>query len=352
MSIYPTYTFQVNLQNPGLFPSRYQNDQDRAYDENNAMSDTRSVGVPGVGTFKHGEKFTVCGLLAVQTLKLMNAGDIPVVTCSADEDANCVPDTNEGTPVEVISSTATGTATMLPVSTVVVVAPGAGYSVANELTVVGGTSTEAAVINVDSIKTVLSQGATEYSPGEGTGSFVGGSGHVVSNIITMSDGTTVRVDAVLTGAVTEFTVTGISSSPHAADGDIITQSGTTGIGIGFSMTLGNVNQGVFTASKKLVAEVTIGRYSVLPVDPVSATGNSFSPGGATFNLDWGVYSVAVTDGGSGYTSVPEIAAPDSGGGEEAGLVSILTDGVVTSVTVQTPGDGYVATAVLTFDDPE
>jgi hypothetical protein len=55
--MHPTYTFQVNLQNPGLFPSRYQTDQGLAYDQNNAMSDTRSISIPGVGTCHTDSKF-------------------------------------------------------------------------------------------------------------------------------------------------------------------------------------------------------------------------------------------------------------------------------------------------------
>jgi len=65
--------------------------------------------------------------------------------------------------------------------------------------------------------------------------FGGGTGHAVSDIITMADGSTVTVDAVSTGVVTQFTVTTsggvtVQIQPHPTN---LTQSSTTGSGTGF-----------------------------------------------------------------------------------------------------------------------
>ena len=75
------------------------------------------------------------------------------------------------------------------------------------------------------------------------GTFTGGTGHAVSDVLILSDGTRVRVDAVDTiGGVTEFTISS-NSSNGAAFNDTLTQSTTTGAGTGFSLTLDTNNIG-------------------------------------------------------------------------------------------------------------
>lgn len=54
-----------------------------------------------------------------------------------------------------------------------------------------------------------------------------------------------------------------------------------------------------------------------------------------------IKKVVVTDGGSGYTTATvAIAAPASG--TQATATAVLSGGVVTSITITNPGDGYVA----------
>jgi hypothetical protein len=344
---HPTYTFQVDLQNPGLFPSRYQTDQDLSYDQNNAMSDTRSIGIPGVGFFKHGEKFTVSGVLATQILNLMNAGDIPVVTCSADEDANCVPDTNVGTDSV---ATATGTTIMFPVGVPSTVARGSGYNASSgSLDLVGGTYTSVASINIVNFSSVAGQDETIFTGGELTGTFTGGSGYAVSDTITMSDGTVIVVDAVSTGAVTEFTISSASTSGFS-NWATLTQSFSSGepAGIGFTLTMDDANQGIFLANYMQTSEIIDGEYTVLPTDPVATTAGT-TGSGATFNVDWGVREVTVTDGGLGYSSAPAVSF--GGDGSSTFATALLTDDVVTSVTVTASGSGYTSQATVTFDAP-
>ena len=358
MALLPIYTFQVNLQTVDWFnhlpPDRHRQDQDAAIDDINQHSGNRSSILINGRTLKHGDKFTVCGQEAQRLFNLFTTGDNPtLVVCSADPEVDCVPDIGEE--AQDLDSTATATATMLPSGQVFTFAPGSGYSVGDTLTVVGGTFSTAATLDVDSVKTILGQDEDAFGVGEGEGSFVAGNGYDPSNTITMNDGTVVTVLAIEgaeSAPVIAFEITTISTIPHGTDLDVLTQSSTTGGGTGFSITLGYLNQGVSAASTILGAgELPIGEYTVLPSNPVSTTGAFQSPGGATFTITWGVRAVTVTDGGSGYTGVPDISAPDAGGGEEAGLTAVLTGGSVTSVVVVTPGGGYVARAVLTIAAP-
>ncbi|MDB4314600.1 hypothetical protein N9955_01075 [bacterium] len=70
--------------------------------------------------------------------------------------------------------------------------------------------------------------------------FSGGGSHVISDIITLNDGTLVTVDNVATGAVTEFTVD-TSGSVGAKAGQVLTQVSTDGSGTGFDLTIASGN---------------------------------------------------------------------------------------------------------------
>lgn len=86
---------------------------------------------------------------------------------------------------------------------------------------------------------VTAQDETLYDNSPTTeGTFSGGTGHAASDVITMDDDwTTVLVDAVSGGVVTQFTVTSLRGR-SAVDGTTINQSTTTGSGIDFSLTPG------------------------------------------------------------------------------------------------------------------
>ncbi len=332
-----------------LSPDRYQTNQSKAIDDINARSDSRSTWLPwatfGGRVLQHGEKFTVCGREAISIRDTYATGDNPsLVECDPDPEFNCVPDF--GAEAEAF---ATATATMIPVGTPATVTPGLGYKPNDELTVVGGTSTETAVVVVSFVKTILNQDETDYDAGEDQGSFTGGSGYVASDTITMSDGTIVLVDSA-EGAVTGFTITTISTSGHGTTGDTLTQSSTSGEGgTGFSMTLALLNQGVFTTFYKQVSEIILGDYTVLPTDPVATTA-SFPAVGATFNLDWGVRAVTVTDGGNGYEEAPAVSFSGSGGSGTT-AVATLTGDAVSSITVTAAGSGYAERATVSIVSP-
>jgi len=249
----------------------------------------------------------------------------------------------EGLPGE---GTATATATMVPVGTPLIVTPGAGYLVGDELSVTGGTKTETAVVVVDSVGTTLGQDETAFDSGEDEGSFTGGAGYSVSQTIFLSDGSAVIVDAAPTGAVTEFTITTKSTTGHTANNDTLTQTGVSGESgpTGFTLTLNDLNQEVFAASNKQVVGETVGDYTVLPADPVATTGSAIGTG-ATFNIDWGVKDITVTDGGIGYAAPPDVQFGGAGGVGSVGL-AVLVDTAVSSITTIDPGSGYTERATV------
>lgn len=62
-------------------------------------------------------------------------------------------------------------------------------------------------------------------------------------------------------------------------------------------------------------------------------------------IEEGVVSIALSNGGTGYTSAPTVAIAEVDGGTGATATAIVTNGVVTGVTVTNPGTGYTAPTV-------
>lgn len=94
----------------------------------------------------------------------------------------------------------------------------------------GGTVALEYVNRYDSLKYIAAQDETDY-----VGAFAAGTGYVALNTITLASGAVITVDAVDTGAVTEFTVTSTSLDDLYA-GDVDAQASTNGSGTGFSLT--------------------------------------------------------------------------------------------------------------------
>ena len=67
----------------------------------------------------------------------------------------------------------------------------------------------------------------------------------------------------------------------------------------------------------------------------------------TFSGGLGVGSITVTNGGSGYTTVPSVAvnAPAAGGGT-ATATATIDGGAVTAITITNPGNSYVAAPIV------
>lgn len=75
------------------------------------------------------------------------------------------------------------------------------------------------------------------------GTFAGGTGHANTDVLTMSDGSLVTVDLVAAGVVTEFTISNTDAAQGVDPGDVLTQTASTGSGVGFSLTLDEDNVG-------------------------------------------------------------------------------------------------------------
>lgn len=146
------------------------------------------------------------------------------------------------------------------------------------------------------------------------GTFAGGTGHEATDVITLIDGSTVTVDAVSGGVVTQFTVAtaGTRIMPTFADSTVLTQSSTDGSGTGFSLSPGAANLGnVFChvlAGATQAASLTY-NYSVAPGLPhlTSVIGTELmTPMPATMVLEAGMQiriydSTAVAAGGDDMT---------------------------------------------------
>lgn len=158
----------------------------------------------------------------------------------------------------------------LQVDTMTVVNSGIGYSVTDVLTVIGGIGTPA-TINVGSILPADGDETLHTN-------FEGGSGYNIGDIITLSVGSVITVDAVSSGVVTEFTLDSSNFIfSYASNNPIISQSTTSGSGTGFRITLTTPGQRIASAFA-----ISPGAYSVEPTNPVSHTGGTGT--GATFNL--------------------------------------------------------------------
>jgi hypothetical protein len=74
-----------------------------------------------------------------------------------------------------------------------------------------------------------------------------------------------------------------------------------------------------------------------------------TPGTGTASISNGVITtIAITNGGSGMTSVPTVSIVDDGGGTGAQATATVSGGVVTSVSVTNGGTGYTAATKVYF----
>jgi hypothetical protein len=89
---------------------------------------------------------------------------------------------------------------------------------------------------------IHNQDETSYDNSPATeGTFSGGTGHAVSDVLTLRGGAKITVDAISSGVVTQFTVDAGDSVGGRSASDIQDQISTTGSGTGFSLTLDTDN---------------------------------------------------------------------------------------------------------------
>jgi hypothetical protein len=74
-----------------------------------------------------------------------------------------------------------------------------------------------------------------------------------------------------------------------------------------------------------------------------SSGTEFTMGSFIHN-----FTFTITNGGTGYTSAPNVQFSGGGGGSGAAATAILTDGVVTGITLTNPGTGYLSNPTVTL----
>lgn len=144
------------------------------------------------------------------------------------------------------------------VATVIINAPGSTYSIDDVLTPVGGTGIPAQFV-VDELTTIVGDTEAEYDATGATqeGTFVSGTGHAAGDVITMSDGSTITVDAATGSVIAEQTEADFDNSP-TTEGTFAAGTGYT-VGDLMTMTDGSVVQvtNVDTGSANEVLGFTI-----------------------------------------------------------------------------------------------
>jgi hypothetical protein len=105
---------------------------------------------------------------------------------------------------------------------------------------------------------------------------------------------------------------------------------------------------------KALANSSVVNNSITVTDGTNSwsqsVGNPGAGATATANTIVGfVIGATITNGGSGYTSAPEVTI--SGNGTGAAATATLTDGVVTGINVTSAGSGYTTGATITIAPP-
>lgn len=111
-----------------------------------------------------------------------------------------------------------------------------GTIIANGCDISGSTISEHANVRIQE-----GQDETNYDNSPvAEGIFVGGTGHAATDVLTLTDGSTITVDAVSSGVVTEFTVTTSGLGPVTSS-TIILQLSSDGSGVDFTLSPGGDN---------------------------------------------------------------------------------------------------------------
>jgi len=96
--------------------------------------------------------------------------------------------------------------------------------------------------------------------------------------------------------------------------------------------------------------VSTGVYTALPGSSgVTTTTDSAFGSGATFNVTYKVNSVAITNGGSGYSLVS--VRITGGGGTGSFGTAVVSSGVISSIVIDDPGSGFITLPTIIADLP-
>lgn len=97
------------------------------------------------------------------------------------------------------------------------------------------------IFNADGATLILNQTEADYNGAGNNGQFVGGTGYIVNEVITMDDECTITVDAVSGGIVTQFTITAIETGEDYIVPKRRLQDSSDGSGINFWLYIGDNN---------------------------------------------------------------------------------------------------------------
>lgn len=120
-----------------------------------------------------------------------------------------------------------------------------GYGITDTITVVGGTASVAAILDIDEVIPTNTLNETSFGGTPPDGDFAGGANYSLNDVITLNDGTTVTVDAPAgPAAVTEFTVDNSTTRVGQVTNAVtLTQSSVSPAGgTGFTLTLDDTPQ--------------------------------------------------------------------------------------------------------------
>ncbi len=189
-------------------------------------------------------------------------------------------------------------------------AAGTGYAPTQTITLTGSTGTNP-ILTITSTKVVsatIAAAGTGGTPGPQTVTGTTGTGTKFQASVTVSGGGAIT-------AVLSITVAGVYTvNPTSISAEPVTGASLTGAQL-------DVVMGV-----NVVTPSTPGDCTVLAASPVAQGSTSGSGTGATFTVLWGLLSVAVTHGGSGYTTSSAVTI-SGGGGTGGGTATITLDTV-------------------------
>ncbi len=189
---------------------------------------------------------------------------------------------------------------------------GTGYSIGDVITLNEGTTITVDAISLDAA-TVQGQTEVSFDGAPGNGTFTGGDGagitaYVPTDTITLSDGSVITVNAVdVNGDVTQFIITSASTSGYTSGGTL-TQVSTTGTGTGFTLTTAANNENAFgditqftVTTATAFGSISVNGFTAVQVSAVPSGGQGFS---LTLGIaNQGVFAAAVSVGGR-YSAVP------------------------------------------------